>query len=117
MPLALAEGGLTRRVGAGDLRVPEVVEVVRLTQRPSADPAEVRAVFEDITPRMNQSGTLLYREVAQGEDGQWLLINFWSSRAAMEALNAKAQDWTEAFQAFAALVDPASVSLQSYRLR
>ncbi len=108
------EGGKTRKVGAGDLRVPQHVEIVVFEQADGADPAEVRAFFEAITKKMNQNDTLLYRTVGQGEDGRWLCVNFWTSRPDMETLNAQAQSWGEEFAAMGALVKPGSFQLTSY---
>ncbi len=116
MPLRLAEGGMTRRVGAGDVREPTHIEIVTFRQAEGADPAEVRAFFEDITQRMNQNDTLLYRTVAQGADGTWLAVNYWTSREDMETLNAQAQSWTEEFNAMAELADPSSFTLTSYAI-
>ena len=116
VPLELKEGGMTRKVGAGDVRVPEVVETVTFTQLADADPAEVRALFENITVKMNQNDTLLYRTVAQGENGTWFIANYWSSREAMETLNQQARSWTDEFAAIGKLVDPSTFKLFSYNL-
>lgn len=116
MPLRLAEGGMTRHVGAGDVRVPTHVEIVMFEQVEGADPAEVRAFFETITARMNQNDTLLYRTVAQGADGTWLCVNYWTSRDDMETLNAQAQTWTDAFSQMGALAKPDSFRLTSYAI-
>jgi hypothetical protein len=114
MPLKRAEGGMTERVGADDLRVPEHVEIVLFEQAEGADPDEVRAFFETITQKMNQNDTLLYRTVGQGEDGTWLCVNYWTSRPDMETLNAQAQSWSDEFAAMGALVKPESFRLTSY---
>jgi len=114
MPLKLAEGGMTGRVGADDLRVPKHVEIVLFEQADGADPDEVRAFFETITQKMNQNDTLLYRTVGQGDDGTWLCVNYWTSRPDMETLNAQAQSWSDEFAAMGALVKPASFRLTSY---
>lgn len=116
MPLQLTEGGMTRHVGAGDGREPTHVEIVTFRQAEGADPDEVRAFFEAITNRMNQNDTLLYRTVAQGPDGTWLCINYWTSREDMETLNAQAQTWTEEFASMGALADPSSFALTSYAI-
>ncbi len=116
VPLQLAGGGMTRQVGAADVRVPTHVEIVNFTQADGADPAEVRAFFEDITIRMNQNDTLLYRTVAQGEDGNWLCINYWLSHEAMKELNAQAQSWTELTSEINKVVKPGSFRLSSYAL-
>ncbi len=114
MPLKRREGGMTQKVGADDLRVPNHVEIVLFEQAEGADPAEVRALFEAITEKMNQNDTLLYRTVAQGEDGAWLCVNYWTSRPDMETLNAQAQTWTDEFAAMGSLVKPNSFRLTSY---
>ncbi len=116
VPLALTQGGETRKVGADDLRVPQTVEIVRFKQVEGADPENVRKFFEAITKKMNQNGTLLYRTVAQGPDGTWLCVNYWSSREAMETLNAQAKDWTDEFAAMAELAQMSSFELTSYDL-
>lgn len=116
VPLKLKNGGMTRKVGAGDVRVPQIVETVTFTQLPDADPAKVRALFEKITIRMNQNDTLLYRTVAKGENGTWFIANYWTSRQAMETLNAQAQSWTDDFAAIGALVDVSTFQLFSYDL-
>ena len=114
MPLKRLEGGMTQKVGADDLRVPKHVEIVLFEQVEGADPAEVRAVFETITEKMNQNDTLLYRTVGQGEDGTWLCVNYWTNRPDMETLNAQAQSWAEEFAAIGQLVRPGSFKLTSY---
>ncbi len=116
MPLALAKGGATRKVGAGDIRVPKVVEVVKFEQQEGADPEEVRAFFENITVKMNQNDTLLYRTVARGADGAWLCINYWSSREDMKELNGQAQSWTEEFAEMAKLAKMNSFKLTSFEV-
>ena len=116
IPLKLKEGGMTRKVGVDDLRVPQVVETATFTQRPDADPTKVRALFENITTRMNKNDTLLYRTVAQGEGGVWFLANYWTSREDMETLNAEAQSWSDDFAAMAALLDLSTFQLSSYDL-
>ncbi|MEM7376022.1 MAG: hypothetical protein AAF460_00820 [Pseudomonadota bacterium] len=116
MPLTLAQGGTTQRVGAGDTRVPTAVEIVMFEQQLDADPAEVRAFFETITVRMNQNDTLLYRSVAQGKDGTWLCVNYWTSIDDMRTLNQQAQTWKDAFATMGALAKPESFRLSSYRL-
>lgn len=114
MPLKRLEGGMTQKVGADDLRVPKHVEIVLFKQAEGADPAAVRAFFENITQKMNQNDTLLYRSVGQGEDGTWLCVNYWTSRPDMETLNAQAQSWADEFATMGALVDPSSFRLTSY---
>jgi len=114
IPLRLAEGGVTRRVGESDVRVPGVVEVVMFEQREGVDPDDVRAFFEQITEQMNGNDTLLYRTVARGDDGRWLCVNYWSSREAMEMLNDEAQNWTEVFADMGELARPDSFRLSSY---
>ena len=116
VPLALAAGGMTRSVGADDLRSPEWVEIVTFEQREGADPAEVRAFFEEVTAEMNRNDTLLYRTVAQGENRRWLCVNYWTSREAMETLNAQAQEWKETFAEMGTLAKPDSFRLESYAL-
>ena len=108
MPLLLETGGQTQKVGDDDLRPPEVVEIVMFEQQPDADPEEVRAFFENITVKMNQNDSLLYRTVAQGQEGAWLCVNYWSSREAMEILNGQAQSWTDGFAAMGLLAIPES---------
>lgn len=114
MPLKRSEGGMTQKVGADDLRVPRHVEIVLFEQAEEADPAEVRAFFEAITHKMNQNDTLLYRTVGQGDDGNWLCVNYWTSRPDMETLNAQAQTWSEEFAAIGQLVKPNSFRLTSF---
>ncbi|MEM9605459.1 MAG: hypothetical protein AAGA11_21555 [Pseudomonadota bacterium] len=116
MPLTLVRGGATQSVGAGDARVPTAVEIVQFEQQPGADPAEVRAFFETITARMNQNDTLLYRSVAEGENGTWLCVNYWTSIDDMRTLNQQAQTWKDAFATMGALAKPESFRLSSYRL-
>ena len=114
MPLQLVGGGATRKVGAGDVRTPQVVEIVTFEQQPGAATADVQAFFENITVKMNQNDTLLYRTIAQGADGAWLLVNYWQTRAAMETLNAQAQGWTDEFAEMALFAKPDSFRLTSY---
>lgn len=114
MPLKRAEGGMTQKVGADDLRVPKHVEIVLFEQADDADPADVRAFFEAITQKMNQNDSLLYRTVGQGEDGSWLCVNYWTNRPDMETLTAQAQSWSAEFEAMGALVKPGSFKLTSY---
>lgn len=114
VPLKRLTGGQTQKVGADDLRTPKHVEIVTFMQADSADPDAVRDFFETITEKMNQNDTLLYRTVAQGENGAWLCVNYWTSRPDMEALNAQAQTWSAEFAAMGDLVKADSFRLQSY---
>lgn|GEM_PF-907947 len=114
MPLKRLEGGMTQRVGADDLRVPKHVEIVLFSQADGADPSEVRTFFETITEKMNQNDTLLYRTVAQGADGTWLCVNYWTNKPDMETLNGQAQSWSAEFAAMDELVKPDSFRLTSY---
>ena len=114
MPLKRRAGGATQKVGADDLRVPKHVEIVLFEQANGADPQAVRAFFEDITAKMNQNDTLLYRTVGQGADGTWLCVNYWTNRPDMETLNGQARSWADEFAAMGALVKPGSFRLTSY---
>ncbi|NRB30861.1 MAG: hypothetical protein HRU27_09730 [Rhizobiaceae bacterium] len=114
MPLKRLSGGLTQKVGADDLRVPKHVEIVLFEQADGADPAEVRGFFEQVTAKMNQNGTLLYRTVGQGDDGAWLCVNYWTNRPDMETLNAQARTWSKEFASMGRLVKPNSFKLTSY---
>ncbi len=116
MPLQLAEGGMTRRVGDDDVRKPTHVEFVTFRQVEGADPDDVRAFFENIAARMNQNDTLLYRTVAQGPEGTWLAVNYWTSREDMETLNAQAQSWRDEFAAMGELAELSSFSLTGYAI-
>lgn len=117
VPLVLSKGGKTRKVGIDDVRVPKVVEIVLFEQHENANASDVKQFFENITVKMNSNDTLLYRTVAQGENGQWLCINYWSSRDAMNTLNAQAQAWTDEFADMAKLAKPDSFQLTSYNLQ
>ena len=105
---------MTRKVGVDDLGVPKHVEIVLFKQAEGANPADVRAFFENITQKMNQNDTLLYRTVGQGDDGSWLCVNYWTSRPDMDTLNTQAQSWAKEFAAMAELVEPSSFRLTSY---
>lgn len=83
-------------------------------QADGADPQDVRAFFETITQKMNQNDTLLYRTVAQGENGRWLCVNYWTNRPDMETLNAQAKSWADEFAAMGTFVKPSSFELTSY---
>ena len=116
VPLQLGAGGITRQVGSGDARVPQVVETVMFEQQDDADPEAVREFFESITVKMNQNDTLLYRTVAQADGGKWLCVNYWLSREAMETLNAQAQEWTDDFAAMGELAKMDTFVLESYSI-
>jgi hypothetical protein len=117
IPLTLVSGNQTRKVGAGDFRVPQTVEIVTFEQQQSADLAEVRAFFEEVTQRMNQNDTLLYRSVAQGENGTWLCVNYWTNLSDMKELNQQAASWKQIFAQMATLAKPDSFRLTSYQLQ
>ena len=81
-----------------------------------ADPVEVRAYFEQITLRMNQNDTLLFRTVARGADGTWICVNYWTDKEAMETLNAQAQSWTDEFDAISKLADLSTFELTDFAI-
>lgn len=114
MPLKRLRGGAVQKVGADDLRVPKHVEIVLFEQAENANPDNVRAFFEEITAKMNQNDTLLYRTVGRGEKGAWICVNYWTNRPDMETLNSQAQTWADEFAKMSSLVKSNSFQLTSY---
>lgn len=94
----------------------QVLEVVYLKKQESASDAALAELLHRLTPKLNGDGALMDRVVAKSERGDWLLLNYWSTYAANQDMNAQSASWPEN-QAFAELVDINSLKLETYFLR
>ena len=74
---------------------PSVMEIITFDAKPGATAASVTAALGPIEAKMGQYGTLVARSVAEGPDGQWTMVNYWTDRAAMNRINEEALTWPE----------------------
>lgn len=88
-----------------------VMEIVTFEAQDGADAASVSAALDPIAAQMGQHGTLVARSVAEGPDGTWTMVNFWTDRDAMNRINEEALTWPE----FGAL--PAVANLETLQMQ
>ncbi|MEX3017623.1 hypothetical protein [Gymnodinialimonas hymeniacidonis] len=88
-----------------------VVEIVTFQAQADADSAAVTAALDPIAEQMGQYGTLVARSVAEGPDGTWTMVNYWTDRDAMNRINEEALTWPE----FAAL--PGVANLETLQMQ
>ncbi len=74
---------------------PAVMEIITFDAQPGATAESVKAALGPIEDKMGQYGTLVARSVAEGPDGQWTMVNYWTDRAAMNRINEEALTWPE----------------------
>ncbi|GFE65711.1 hypothetical protein [Litoreibacter roseus] len=72
-----------------------VMEIVTFQAQESADAASVTAALDPIAAKMGQYDTLVARSVAEGPDGTWTMVNYWTDRDAMNRINEEALTWPE----------------------
>ncbi|ABD55546.1 hypothetical protein [Jannaschia sp. CCS1] len=72
-----------------------VMEIVTFQAQEGADAAAVTAALDPISAQMGQYGTLVARSVAEGPNGAWTMVNFWTDRDAMNRINEEALTWPE----------------------
>lgn len=72
-----------------------VMEIVTFQAQKNATDKAVTAALEPIAEKMGQYGTLVGRSVAEGPDGTWTMVNFWTDRDAMNRINEEALTWPE----------------------
>ena len=72
-----------------------VMEIVTFSAQETATPDAVTAALAPIAVKMGQYGTLVARSVAEGPDGTWTMVNFWTDRDAMNRINEEALTWPE----------------------
>ncbi|MEM7711136.1 MAG: hypothetical protein AAF264_10395 [Pseudomonadota bacterium] len=88
-----------------------VMEIVTFNAQEGATAEAVTGALAPIEERMGQYGTLVARSVAEGPDGTWTMVNFWTDRAAMNRINEEALTWPE----FAAL--PGVANLETLQMQ
>ena len=74
---------------------PSVMEIITFDAQPGATADAVTAALGPIEAKMGQYGTLIARSVAEGPEGQWTMVNYWSDRDAMNRINEEALTWPE----------------------
>jgi len=74
---------------------PTVMEIITFDAQPGATSEAVTAALGPIEAKMGQYGTLVARSVAEGPDGQWTMVNYWTDREAMNRINEEALTWPE----------------------
>ena len=72
-----------------------VMEIVTFQAQDGATPEAVTGALDPIAGKMGQYGTLVARSVAEGPDGTWTMVNFWTDREAMNRINEEALTWPE----------------------
>ena len=72
-----------------------VMEIVTFQAQDSVTAEAVTAALAPIEAKMNQYGTLVARSVAEGPEGTWTMVNFWTDRNAMNRINEEALTWPE----------------------
>lgn len=72
-----------------------VMEIVTFEAQDGATAETITAVLQPIEEKMGQYGTLVARSVAEGPDGTWTMVNFWTDRDAMNRINEEALTWIE----------------------
>lgn len=93
---SLALGGLTALAPLMAAAEPAtVMEIVTFQAQDGADAAAVTAALDPIAAQMGQYGTLVARSVAEGPDGTWTMVNFWTDHDAMNRVNEEALTWPE----------------------
>ena len=88
-----------------------VMEIVTFQANDGASASDVTAALDPIAAQMGQYGTLVARSVAEGPDGTWTMVNFWTDRDAMNRINEEALTWPE----FAAL--PGLANLETLQMQ
>lgn len=90
---------------------PKVMEIVTFQAQPDVTDEAITTALEPIEEKMGQYGTLVGRSVAEGPDGTWTMVNFWTDRDAMNRINKEALTWPE----FGAL--PAVANLETLQMQ
>ncbi len=72
-----------------------VMEIVTFQAQAGADATSVTAALAPIAAKMGQYDTLVARSVAEGPEGTWTMVNYWTDRDAMNRINEEALTWPE----------------------
>lgn len=88
-----------------------VMEIVTFQAQDNATDEAVTAALEPIAEKMGQYGTLVGRSVAEGPDGTWTMVNFWTDRDAMNRINEEALTWPE-FSAMPSVANLETLQMQ-----
>lgn len=72
-----------------------VMEIVTFQAQDGADASAVTRALAPIAAKMGQYETLVARSVAEGPDGTWTMVNYWTNRNAMNRINEEALTWPE----------------------
>ena len=72
-----------------------VMEIVTFQAQAGVDATSVTAALAPIAAKMGQYDTLVARSVAEGPDGTWTMVNYWTDRDAMNRINEEALTWPE----------------------
>jgi Antibiotic biosynthesis monooxygenase len=94
-----------------------VIEILRFRLPPDGDEAAFLAADRRVQDEFaSQQPGLLSRTTARGEDGSWVVIDLWRSAADADACDAR---WERdpVTQAFMALLDRSTVTVERYRER
>ena len=74
---------------------PTVMEIITFDAQPGATAEAVTGALGPIEAKMGQYGTLVARSVAEGPEGKWTMVNYWTDRDAMNRINEEALTWPE----------------------
>ena len=74
---------------------PSVMEIITFDAQPGATAEAVTAALGPSEAKMGQYGTLIARSVAEGPEGQWTMVNYWTDSEAMNRINDEALTWPE----------------------
>ncbi|MEM9771290.1 MAG: hypothetical protein AAF889_06785 [Cyanobacteria bacterium P01_D01_bin.73] len=88
-----------------------VMEIVTFQAQDGVTDEAVTDALASIEAKMKKYGTLVARSVAEGPDGTWTMVNFWTDRNAMNRINEEALTWPE----FGAL--PGVVNLETLQMQ
>jgi hypothetical protein len=92
-----------------------VIEIMRFRLPPDGDEAAFLAADRRVQEEfIYQQPGLLRRTTARGENGGWIMIALWRSSADADACEARAER-NELTQAFWALLDSSSLSVERYQ--
>ena len=90
-----------------------VMEIVTFDAQDGATAEAVTGALAPIAAKMGQYGTLVARSVAEGPDGTWTMVNFWTDRDAMNRINEEALTWPE-FGALPGVANLETLQMQQF---
>lgn len=86
-----ASAGGTSHRAAEHMAKASVIETVRFQTNANAEADVFAEYLNDLAAYMGRYNTLVHRTVAHDGEGNWLLTNYWTDRAAMDRVNSEFQ--------------------------